>query len=424
MSATSGVSSLFSTTRFNLISKIGRRVGGYGSSIILSSLVNLAVVPIVISFAGSSAWGGIAVAQSIASLGFVLVAFGWGVTGPSAVAGREFHLRGQFFVDSVIARTCLFVVVGPMVLLLVWLLAPGNAVANIFVALAALLPALGSSWFFVGERRPWRLLFMENIPRAIGTAAGASILIATGNIVWFAALQSVGALLAIILAGCDVARRHPGFRLTVSLKSVSNGLRSQASGMVAASTAALYVNLPLVLIAAFVPQATAVYALADKLLKFSLAAYSPIVQVAQGYVPNRNAEVHRARAKLALRLSLIVGAIGGGCYITIAPWAAGVLSAGVLVVPLAVTVPLGIAFASIAVSAVVGLACLTAFGAIRKVAISTIIGVLFGVPLTVLGGLFFGLVGIAWGMAISELIVAVYQVLQLRAFTVGPNVLN
>lgn len=420
MKVNSRLPQLFSPTGFRIVSKIGRRAGGYGSSIALSTLVNLAVVPIVIAVAGSAAWGGIAVSQSIASFGFVLVAFGWGITGPSAVAGLGEPARGQFFVDSVITRAYLFVLVAPLVLISVWVLSPGNTMANQFAALALLLPALGSSWFFVGERRPWRLFFMENVPRALGTALGAVLLVLTRDIVWFAVSQSLGSIFSTGIAVWDVMRRHPRYRAVMRLRPALGRLRDQASGMIAAGTAALYVSLPLVLVALLVPQATAVYALADKLLRFSVAAYSPVIQIAQGYVPDRDPAIHRSKAELALKLSLGLGLVAGGGYMLLAPWGASVLSAGAIVVSWSLAAPLGLALAAIAVSAVVGWACLTSFGAVKKVAVSTVLGVLFGAPLLVFGGLWFGLVGIAWATAASELIVALYQIGQLRRFIRRP----
>lgn len=386
------------------------RFGGFGSSLVLMSVVNLAVIPLVIAQAGATIWGGIAVAQSVAAFGAVVVAFGWGTTGPSEIAGMESGRRGQFYVNSIATRLWLLVFALPPVMLLVWFIAPGDSLSNAFAAIAILMPALGASWFFVGEKDPWRLLLLENVPRAVGTIVGAVLLISAGSLPLFTGFQAAGAAAAVILSWIDVTKRYRNFAPSFGIKAASRRLPAQAGGMVTASTAALYVNLPLVLVSLFAPGSTAVYAVADKLVKFALTAMSPVIQIAQGYVPSKDPADHRRRATIAAVTAGSLGLIGAVLYASLAPVGAKILSASEVSVTLSLSVPLGIVLGSIVTSAIVGLACLTSFGAIKRVAASTVVGALAGVPLLALGGHFAGVEGVAWAAAISELIVASYQI--------------
>lgn len=390
------------------------RLGGFGSSIVLMAVINVSVIPIVISLAGATVWGGIAVAQSIAAFGAIIVAFGWGTTGPSDVARLSHERRGQFYVDSVSSRVWLFAMVLPAVLAIVWYVAPADHLANACAAVALLMPALGASWFFIGEKSPWRLLLFENAPRAIGTIIGALFLVTLGNVAVFTAAQALGALASVVVGWINVTGRYRNYVLSAGPRAAALRLPQQAGGMITASTAALYVNLPLVLVSLVVPGATAAYAVADKLLKFALTAFSPITQVAQGYVPSTDPEKHLQRAKVAAISAATLGVIAGSLYAMLAPWAAHLLSAHKIEISGELSIPLGVALASIATSGIVGLACLTSFGAIKRVAMSTILGALAGVPLLIVSGVVAGAVGIAWATASSELLVTAYQLFYFR----------
>ena len=354
-------------------------------------------------------------AQSIASIAVVLVAFGWGITGPSAVASMRSAARGQYFFDSVVSRAWLFLVAAPIAAVLMWFIAPGDSHANVLAGITAILPALGASWFFIGEKRPWTLLLFETAPRAIGTIAGAVMLAATGSIIYFACLQLLGSLLAVVVSAWEVTRRHRQYSLNLGIRAAADRLRAQTAGILTAGTSALYVNVPLLLVAMLAPQATTFYAAADKLMKFALTAYSPVVQIAQGYVPCPNREEHNKRALLASRAALGIGFVAGGGFFALAPLGVHLLTAGQASISHQLSAPLGLVLGSVAISAVLGTACLTSLGAIRKVAESTVLGAVCGVPLIVLGGFIFGIYGIAWATAISELAVAIYQARQLSS---------
>ncbi|TFC08844.1 hypothetical protein [Cryobacterium sp. MDB2-33-2] len=400
--------------------KVFRRIVSYSASVVLMTVINVAVIPTVIILAGTTAWAGIAVAQSVASFTGVIVAFGWGVTGPSEVAGLPQERRGQFFADSMASRLWLFILGTPAMAIVVSTTAPGNSIANILAAFALLLPALGASWFFVGEKSPWRLFFLENIPRATGTLIGTVVLFASGDIALFAAAQVVGAVICVLISWLNVSKRYPGFAWHGGIRSSLQRLRAQTAGVVTAGTSALYVNLPLVIVALFFPSATAPYAMADKLMKFVLSGYSPAVQIAQGYVPQSDSHRHRNRASLAAIVAGGMGLVMGLGYAIFAPQAVGLLSSDQVQITWAISIPLGLALAAIATSAIVGLACLTSLGALRQVATSTVLGAVVGIPLLLAAGVFSDPSGIAWATALSEIAVAVYQVIHFRRIL--PNI--
>jgi O-antigen/teichoic acid export membrane protein len=400
---------------------LGRAVGGFGSSVIVMGLVNVASVPVVIATAGADVWAGIAVAQSIASFAAVVVLFGWGVTGPADVARGSVTERGARFRDSVASRCWIAIPVLPGTMALVIVLAPGDRAANVLAAFALLLPALGAAWFFVGERAPGQLLALETAPRAGGTVLGAlALLTLEAPLVAFSGAQAAGAALAVLLSWRSVFRRHPG-RLTFQIREDLRRLQRQRAGVVTAVTAAFYVSMPLVLAGALLPAQAPVYALADKLQKLVLTAISPLFQVTQGFVAGREPEDVRIRARRVSAAALPIGLAVGVGFALAGSLGTTVLSGGRIEVPILVIVLLGVALASICTTAVVGLSCLTALGAVRPLAVSTVIGALVGVPLIVLGATTGGITGIAAAAAVSEVAVAVYQVRVVWRLTATPT---
>ncbi|WP_136610352.1 hypothetical protein [Sinomonas albida] len=388
-----------------------RRFGGFSLSIALGVVVNVAVIPVVISHAGAQAWAGIAVAQSIAAVCAILILFGWGTTGPSQVASLDVSARGQFYADSLASRWWLLVIVSPFCLLAIWWAVPNGYAANALSAVALLVPSLGASWFFIGEGSPWRLLLLENVPRALGSTTGMFALMLTHDIRYFSGAQAAGAVLSAAYGSSNVLRRHPSFTLAGGLVPSVRRLTSQAKGMVAAGAAALYVNIPLVAVSSLSPSSVDSYALADKLMKFFLTGISPAIQVAQGYVPSKDPADHRRRAVRAFRAALGLGLISSAIFATVGSVIGDFLSGNKINLNLTLLLPLSLALFGIATSAIVGLACLTSFGQIGRVATSTVLGALVGVPLVIVGALAGGAVGAAWAAATSEIFVAAYQII-------------
>ncbi|GAA2749791.1 polysaccharide biosynthesis C-terminal domain-containing protein [Amnibacterium kyonggiense] len=391
-----------------------RRLGGFGSSVVINGVISLAVVPIVITQAGADLWAGIAVAQSIASFVAVVVTFGWAVTGPATVAGLSDEERSGYFRASVAARVWLAVPSVPIMIGAVILLAPGDRLADVLAALALLLPALGSSWFFVGEGSPRRLLLNETVPRAAGTALGALLLLTTHlPLEVFAGGQALGAVAAVALGWRSVLRRYPG-RLRFDLRADVHRLRGQTGGVVTAVTAALYVNLPVVLAGVLLPNQVAVYAVVDKLQKLALTALGPVFQVTQGSVGSADPVLRPARARSVGRVALVLGAAVALGFALLGGLGVQILSSGRISVPPLLVAALGVALGAVSTSAIIGLSCLTALGAVKQVAVSTVLGAIVGIPAILVGGILFGVTGIAIAAALSEVVVAVYQVQVLR----------
>jgi O-antigen/teichoic acid export membrane protein len=393
-----------------------RKLGGFGTSTLVTGLVALFAIPFVVSFAGPMVWGGIAVAQAIAGMAAVLISFGWGVMGPVRIASSRHHERGQLYVDSLVFRLFLLVLVLPPTAYLIAIWAPGNTIANICTGTALIIGGIGGYWFYVGEGRAWRLFVVDTIPRCSGTLVGALLLGFTGNVIFFAASQMAGALLAVSLAAVDILRRHEDYRWRESMvaKRQILSFKEQLPGVLTAVAPSLYMNAPLAVLAGLAPASVPVYAMADKIIRFAAGATSPLTQVAQSSVPSPDAEKQARNIVLATKVST-VGAVTSGLFLALAlPWAAHLLSAGKIEVPLVVSSAFGVSLAAIVFTEISGLASLMALGRAKTVAISVSLGLCVAVPLVFIFAAFWGAAGAAWALAVSEGAVALFQFAALR----------
>lgn len=393
------------------------RLGGFSASTIVSACVSLVLVPIVISTAGVAAWTHISVVQSLAAFFSVFVAFGWGVTGPALVAGAPQGERRQLFRGSLTARGLLFLLVAPIAIISGVAINQGPVVVSVLAMLIVLLSSLGASWYFVGEGRPRRLFLFDTLPKAVGNLIGALALLATKDIGVFLTIQLSATSLSVVMSVLAVlwTRAHSsGETPTPPVGNALLLLKSQVPGVVTAATASLYVNIPLVLVSLLSPTGAAVFALADKIMKFSLNAFTPIVQVAQGSIPQPTPLMTTYRARTASKVALFLGSGAGLLFAVGLPLVASRLSNDNIAVEWSVSIAFGLSFASIIVSQIVGLACLAALGRVRDVAASTILGALIGVPLVALLASVGGVVGASWALGISELAVLIYQWIKLR----------
>ncbi|BDZ53739.1 lipopolysaccharide biosynthesis protein [Agromyces marinus] len=394
-------------------SVLARAAGGYGLSVVLSGLVSLLVIPAVIIAAGTEAWATIAVAQAVAGFAFVPAVYGWGVVGPTEVASRAVEERGGYFADSLLSRAWLCVVIVPVAVVVAIAFAPDQPVLAALTTVSGILVALGAGWFYVGERSPLRFLLIDTAPRLAGTIAGAVAVVVTGNAVWFAGLQLAGVVVSAAIASADILRRHRGWHASLSPVRAASNLRGQGHTVAMSATSAVYVNVPILLVQVFVPSATAVYALAERMVRLALYATRPIVQVAQGWVPNPDPDVLVSRARRVTAIGLGLGALGGVAFAALAPWAGGILSGGELAIPFDLSIPMGVNLAAILASQLTGFACLTALGMSRVLSTSTIAGAVVGTALMIPLLLTIGVPGVAWGLAAAELAVLGVQLWKL-----------
>lgn len=401
-----------------------RRLSGFTVSVAITAIISVAAIPTLITALGAVTWAQIGVAQTFVQFAAIFVGFGWGATGPALVASTAMSRRHALFKESVRSRLILAVIAAPLTFGILTVMLRGDMVIAGLGTIAYLLPALGGTWFYAGAAQPARLLLQNTLPTALGTIAGIVAAHVTHQAWSFLLMQAMGSLVAAICDTTYIWKHTRGVADDTEVRSTRTVLASQKHAVITSGTSSLYVTLPVIAINWFLGEgpALATYLIADRMFRFASIAFLPVQQFFQGWVPEVPSEFAR-RARIATIAGAGIGAVGGACIAFLSPVFGPILGASEIDVPLSVSGPLGIAFVGIGTTAVVGYACLVAVGRTRALAVSTVVGAVVGAPLILLSAWAGSLFLVASAVAVSEICVAAYQLLALRASLRSGNTL-
>ncbi len=395
-----------------------RRLGGFAVSLAFSTAVSLIAIPFVIVNLGAEAWGALAVAMAAAAIFGIPVAFGWGTVGAALTAGTPAAERPMLYANSLVSRAWLFLFAAAPLVAVVVLISSIDPVAAGVAAIAYLLPFLGASWFFVGQSKPWRLFAFDVMPQGLGTILGVIATLFVPEVWVYVTCQLAFNLIAVAGSAVVVFRYDSAapLRPSLHLRPAMRRLKSQWHGVIAAGTGSINSNGPIIAVTLLTPALLPVYALADKLFRYGVAGFGPVLQVIQGWIPEKGPSHQDARVSRAAKLAPLLG-LGGGTALALAiPWASDLLSAGRLHVGFDLSIPFGIIFGGVIVAQIIGLACLIPIGRGSELAKSTAIGAGINIILMAVLGSLAGATGVAWAVAAGELVVALYQLQVLRRY--------
>lgn len=388
------------------------RLGGFGSSVLVTGAISLLVIPVVVRFAGEEQWASLAVGQTLGVLLAVVSVLGWAQLGPVEVARSDYDQRAQIYRDSLTLRSMTLFLTAPAAVIMAVLIAPGDAVVSATASLATLLVSCGASWFFIGEARPASLMLFDTIPRSGGMVIGAAVTAFTGSALWTAIGMLVGVLFAVALSSLAVIGKY-GVGRARSPRELVAVLRRQLHGIGIGVFSTVYLSMPLLYLSATVPMATAQYALADRIKQQSMTALSPLAQTLQGWIPRATPDQIVTRVRAAATRSALFGALAGVAFICGAPVVSLVLGAGEVTFDLSLSIPLGIAFGLNVITLLVGSACLVPLDAARAVFWSAVAGTIVVIPGLVVGGSLLADLGVAWAVAMAQATVACVQTVAL-----------
>lgn len=393
-----------------------RRFGGFATSLVFSTAINLLAIPFVIATLGKETWGELALAQATAAIFGIAVAFGWGTVGAATVASLEEGRRPQMFLDSLVSRGYLFLIAAPMMYIAMLLMGNIDPAVAALAAVAYVMPFLGASWFFIGEAKPWKLFFYDVLPQGLGIVAGVVLIqFFPQSLIFVLSLLAFNVLAVFLGARGAVPGGRPSVRADLRFFPAMKRLRGQKYGVIAAGTGSLNSNLPMLAVNQVVAAALPQYALADKLFRFAVAGFGPVLQVIQGWIPEAGPGSVKQRIRTVARLAPLAGIVAGVLLAVLTPWASRIFSGGAIDIDYSLSIPFGLVLGGVIVAQVVGLACLIPLGKGAALATSTAIGAAFNVPLMFIFGLSFGAPGVAWAVGLAELVVATYQLLVVRS---------
>lgn len=400
-----------------------RRSAYFSISVIAATVIGIISIPLLISTVGKDEWARLFVLQMIGQFASIIVAFGWGATGPSTVSALVGTNRRQFLLDSLVARVPLLLIVTPI--------ATGIGVALGADPLAALLatvayavPGVGAAWYFIGTNRPLAMLAFDALPAVLGQIAALIAVVMAPTLVSYLWAVMIATTLGVVVGLTFALTRADGGRLhRTQWRELPGTMRLQMAGLATVLFGNLSTMLPVLLVDIFMKPVLPVFAAVDKLYRYGILVLAPILQAVQGWVPEAGPEQTRIRARGSLWVGLGVGVFGGGCFALLATPLSVPLTVGQAVIPWEIGIVAGIGFAAECVAQIVGLAGLVALRRERELARSSVLAAVIGLPLMIPALMLAGLLGVVSIIALSAVLVAVYRtVILLRAAKQGEQV--
>jgi len=390
--------------------ELTRRSAYFSVSVVAATAVGVFSIPVLIGVLGPGQWGLLAVLQVVGQMGAVVVAFGWGATGPSMVSALPRASRIPFYVDSLAVRGLLFLLAAPAAMLVGWALGADPLIAAL-AALTYVLPGMNAAWYFIGTNRPGALVLLESLPAVLGQVAGLLLVLIQPSLAAYLTATVLVTLLGVSASAWYVlTRADEGIRALPPRVHLRGVFRGQLPGFTTMISGSLVSNLPLVIVGALVPAMRPVFALVDRLFKYAIIVLAPVLQAIQSWVPEAGAQESPHRARRALGVATAIGLVGGACMAGLATPVSSLLSLGQAVVPWHIGALIGVAFLAECLAQIGGLAALVPLGGMRALALSSIVAAAVGLP--VMAGLvaLWGLEGAAVGMLLISVATAVWRV--------------
>jgi len=288
------------------------KLAQYATGTVLLAVASLLFIPALIGAVGLTTWGAVAVGQAIAGIGAIVVGYGWGVSGPAAVARASAGEARREYIDSLRTRSVLLILVALAATALTFLIPGLDAPVASVATLPTLAAALTANFFYVGRSQPGQLLLFETLPRVAGTLLATAALRFWGvDVIAALLLQLAGVVVGIALSSSYVllatigAPRQPIATLRVSLLERRHGLA-------AVLWIACYSSAPILILTALSPSSVGAFGVIDKLIKQITAASSPFMAVLQGWVPRA------ARSSLTRRTSIVSLLAVGVSFVSLA----------------------------------------------------------------------------------------------------------
>lgn len=384
----------------------------FSISVVVSTAVGIFSIPIINARVGSGDFAMLTLAQAIMAFLVVLIAFGWGATGPSMVSALPQNERKRFFVASLRIRVALCALGIPVAVGILHLLTSLTAPQVLLAAIGYSMPGIGAAWYFVGTNRPVALFLFDGLPPLLGQIAGLVALLITPDLTSYLVCVMVANITGAIASWIYVwAQPEDGTWTTKGTAPVGQTLRGQLPGVLTMSMTSLWAALPIVLVNQFAPASLAEFAIIDKLYKYAVIVLAPILQAIQSWVPERGRAETPRRARTATLSGWFVGALGGLALAVFSPIAAPIISLGQIEVTIPVAIVVGIAFVGEAAAQISGLSVLVALGRSDLLARSSLVATLSGIGLVIVLVLPFGVLGAVLAMSITSMGLGAFRTL-------------
>ncbi|GAA3014498.1 hypothetical protein [Microbacterium aurantiacum] len=363
------------------------------------SVLALIMIPAMVAAGGSDAWSLIALGQGVGAIVMAFIGWGWWITGPARIARASAIDRVLEYNASAIARPILFLLAVAPTLGVSYLIAPHDPLAVFLGAILSASVGLSASWYFAGIQRPYMLLAMETMPRALGTGIAIAYLLLGGNIYMGVVIQILGIVAAFVTTTVWVMTTSPtrrGLSVANPRARVLGVLWERRLGLTVSILAVTYRAMPIVLVGWFAPGALPPFALMDKISLQINTGIQPLISAIQGWVPHLAADRRKLRTAFAALIGLSL--LGGVAFYLISPALTLALGAGEITPDSALIVTFSAFIALAFFDSALFKAFLPALEKVRAASAASVASLMIGVPSTLVGVIFWGPVGAMVGV--------------------------
>lgn len=393
-----------------------RRLAGFIVVPLISAIAPLIVIPAITAQLGGAAWASVAVAQSVGTAGGVLVELGWGLNGPQRVAKAVAASRSRIYGVSIATKAMIALPTLLPVLALTALIAPTDTSSALLLAVAFMLLAFSPTWYLIGEGRPSRILAIDAIPR-LTAAILSSLLIGLfgAGLSAYAALMLVSAAVPPLL-GWQASGARVRDVVRFGRRRLFRIMLAQGYALGGRAASALYIALPVALVAVASPTSLVLFSAAERLMRLSLALLQSVpnsLQAWVGSVPSSSRGIRNQRIRRAVVANVALGVAAGLGFWALAPWASSWLFSGQATLGPELALLAGIVILITCSSRATGSLGLIAHGDVKSVAVSAVCGALVGIPAILLLAKLFGAAGGFSGEILAETAVVGIQVVAL-----------
>lgn len=375
------------------------KIAGYSISMVLLAAVSLVAIPSMVAASGASAWGMIAAGQSVGGVAAVVIAYGWGMSGPAAIARADAAGRLREYAESVVCKLLICLPLGVAAFAIAWAIGGDYGLFAAYGALSTASIGLTANWWFVGLSQPYRLLIFETLPRVAGTVVGILLMQAGASALIGVLCQLIGMLAAFIACTLWILRPwHLGALRAIQRRHVWRVLGSQRNGLSSTVVSSLYASTPIVLVALIAPGVQPVYAVVEKVQRQVIVGLGPVVAVMQGWIPRVSGAALFSRIKRGM-LAASIGAVLLGAVMFVAAQELVAWLGGGQIRPTLLTLLLMSVITAVSlVESVASKACLAALDRLDIAAKATALSALVGLPLVAIGAVVAGASGALSGI--------------------------
>lgn len=294
------------------------RFFGFGLAPALAALSPLMMLPAISYTHGSAAWGAVALGQSIGGGGAVLVELGWALTGPQAVAASTPLVQRELYETAIRTKALVILPVGVICAGIAIMLAPAYKAECAAMAVTTAAYGLTMAWYFIGTGSPRGVLLIDVVPKVVGTAFGSLGLVLGCSLFVLPICLLVG-VVGGPLVGLVVIRRNRQSPRGAS-RAVLSSLRSQAKAVTARGFSAIYIALPVTLVAISTPSLVPTFAAIERLLRLALLALQAVPNVLQAWLGSASdIATQQARIRRAIVWNILMGVLVGAAFALAAP---------------------------------------------------------------------------------------------------------